>query len=78
MVESQFVNLLWRRCHKEVLHEVIIFLWHESGTVVKSHGVCDRRYIPYIGMVTIIMNDYPYAKYALISILGLFVVTSKD
>lgn len=35
-------------------------------------------YIPYIGMVTIIMNDYPYAKYALISILGLFVITSKD
>mmetsp|Transcript_10952 Transcript_10952/g.32823 ORF Transcript_10952/g.32823 Transcript_10952/m.32823 type:complete len:184 (+) Transcript_10952:492-1043(+) len=35
-------------------------------------------YLPYVGMVTILMNDYPYAKYALISILALFVVTSKD
>ncbi|KAK9807624.1 hypothetical protein WJX72_004588 [[Myrmecia] bisecta] len=35
-------------------------------------------YLPYVGQVTIIMNDYPMVKYALIGILGLFVLTSKE
>lgn len=37
-----------------------------------------RRYLPHIGRVTIIMNDYPMFKYALIAVLGLFVLTSKE
>ena len=37
-----------------------------------------RRYLPLIGQATIIMNDYPYVKYLLIGILGIFVITSKD
>jgi hypothetical protein len=36
------------------------------------------RYLPYVGMVTIIMNDYPYLKYALIGLLGIFVLTSRE
>lgn len=36
------------------------------------------RYLPHAGIATIIMNDYPIAKYALIGMLGLFVLTSKD
>eukprot|EP00951_Prasinocladus_malaysianus_P015828 scaffold122120_cov35-Prasinocladus_malaysianus.AAC.2 len=35
-------------------------------------------YLPYVGMVTIVMNDYPYVKYLLIGVLGLLVVTSKE
>lgn len=35
-------------------------------------------FLPAIGRVTIIMNDYPAVKYALIGMLGLFVVTSKE
>ncbi|CAL8471443.1 g10985 [Coccomyxa elongata] len=35
-------------------------------------------YLPYIGQATIIMNDYPYVKYLLIGILGIFVITSKE
>mmetsp|Transcript_22367 Transcript_22367/g.53457 ORF Transcript_22367/g.53457 Transcript_22367/m.53457 type:complete len:187 (+) Transcript_22367:126-686(+) len=35
-------------------------------------------YLPYVGMVTILMNDYPYIKYLLIGVLGLLVVTSKE
>jgi signal peptidase len=31
-----------------------------------------------VGMVTIVMNDYPYLKYALIGVLGLLVLTNKD
>jgi len=29
-------------------------------------------------MVTIIMNDYPTLKYALIGVLGLLVITNKE
>ena len=36
------------------------------------------RFLPYVGQVTIIMNDYPYLKYALIGVLALFVITSKE
>ena len=43
-------------------------------------GVCvhARRYLPYVGMVTIVMNDHPWVKYLLIGVLGLFVITGKD
>jgi len=35
-------------------------------------------FLPKVGMVTIIMNDYPIVKYVLIGVLGLLVVTSKE
>ena len=35
-------------------------------------------FLPYVGMVTIVMNDYPFLKVGLILLLGLLVVTSKD
>lgn len=35
-------------------------------------------FLPYVGQVTIIMNDYPYVKYALIGVLAIFVLTSKE
>ena len=31
-----------------------------------------------MGQVTLIMNDYPKVKYALIGLLGLVLFTSKD
>jgi hypothetical protein len=31
-----------------------------------------------MGMVTIIMNDYPMLKYGLIGVLALLVITSKE
>eukprot|EP00275_Glaucocystis_incrassata_P001650 EC123580.1.p1 GENE.EC123580.1~~EC123580.1.p1 ORF type:complete len:181 (+),score=22.14 EC123580.1:87-629(+) len=37
-----------------------------------------KGFIPYLGMVTIIMNDYPYVKYVVIGLLGLLVLTSKE
>ena len=42
--------------------------------------ICARahRYLPYIGMVTIIMNDYPIVKYILVGLMGLFVLTTKE
>ncbi|WPT16783.1 Signal peptidase complex catalytic subunit SEC11C [Picochlorum sp. SENEW3] len=35
-------------------------------------------FLPYVGRATIIMNDYPIVKYALIAILGVVVMTSKE
>lgn len=37
-----------------------------------------RRYLPYVGMVTILMNDYPYLKFLLIAVLGLFVLSNRE
>jgi signal peptidase len=37
-----------------------------------------KGFLPYVGMVTIIMNDYPYLKFALIGILGLFVLSNRE
>ncbi len=34
--------------------------------------------LPYMGMITIIMNDYPFVKYILIAVLAIMVLTSKD
>ena len=36
------------------------------------------RFLPYVGQVTIIMNDYPALKYALIGVLAVFVILSKE
>ncbi|PNH02439.1 Signal peptidase complex catalytic subunit SEC11C [Tetrabaena socialis] len=35
-------------------------------------------FLPKLGMVTIVLNDYPYLKYALISVLGLLLLTNKE
>lgn len=35
-------------------------------------------YLPFLGMITIIMNDYPLVKALLIGTLGLVVLTSKE
>lgn len=37
-----------------------------------------RRLLPHVGIVTILMNDYPALKYALIGMLGLLVMTNKE
>ena len=37
-----------------------------------------RGALPYVGMVTIILNDYPALKWVLVGIMGLFVLTNKD
>ncbi|KAK8393391.1 hypothetical protein O3P69_013409 [Scylla paramamosain] len=37
-----------------------------------------RGYVPFIGIVTIIMNDYPKFKYAVLAGLGLFVLVHRE
>uniref|UniRef100_A0A8C8HQ99 Signal peptidase complex catalytic subunit SEC11 n=1 Tax=Oncorhynchus tshawytscha TaxID=74940 RepID=A0A8C8HQ99_ONCTS len=35
-------------------------------------------FVPYIGIVTILMNDYPKFKYAVLFLLGLFVLVHRE
>jgi signal peptidase len=37
-----------------------------------------RAALPYVGMVTIMLNDYPKFKYLLVGLMGLFVLTNKE
>jgi len=37
-----------------------------------------RGYVPYLGMVTIIMNDYPQVKIAVLFLLALFVLINRE
>lgn len=46
-------------------------MWLQPSDVVGRA----RAFIPHIGIVTILMNDYPAAKYALLGVLGLFVLS---
>ena len=50
----------------------------DTSCGLAAPSCCPCRYLPHIGRVTIIMNDYPMFKYALIAILGVFVLTSKE
>ncbi|CAO3639898.1 unnamed protein product [Cunninghamella blakesleeana] len=49
-------------------------MWiHEDHIVGKVRG-----FVPYVGMVTIIMNDYPSVKYVVLGILGLFALIQRE
>uniref|UniRef100_A0A914C9F9 Signal peptidase complex catalytic subunit SEC11 n=2 Tax=Acrobeloides nanus TaxID=290746 RepID=A0A914C9F9_9BILA len=37
-----------------------------------------KGFVPYVGMVTILMNDYPKLKYTVLGLLGLFVLVHRD
>ena len=50
-------------------------LWLQNKHIIGR--VTNGVYFPYLGMVTILMNDYPMLKYAMIGCLGLFVITTK-
>ena len=49
-------------------------LWINSKHIVGRA----RAFIPQIGILTIIMNDVPWVKYALIGVLGLMVLFNKE
>ncbi|XP_036700041.1 signal peptidase complex catalytic subunit SEC11A isoform X1 [Balaenoptera ricei] len=49
-----------------------------SGTVELRNCVPIKKFVPYIGIVTILMNDYPKFKYAVLFLLGLFVLVHRE
>ncbi|CAO3600657.1 unnamed protein product [Absidia cylindrospora] len=49
-------------------------MWiHQEHIVGKVRG-----FVPYVGMVTIMMNDYPILKYVLLGVLGLFALVQRE
>ncbi|GIL56316.1 hypothetical protein Vafri_11692, partial [Volvox africanus] len=55
-------------------------LYNEGQEWLHQHHIMGRAvgFLPKVGMVTIIMNDYPALKFLLIGALGLLVLTTKD
>lgn len=49
-------------------------LWLERSDIVGRA----RGFVPYIGMITILMNDYPKLKYVVLGFLGIFVLVHRD
>jgi len=49
-------------------------LWLEKKDVVGRA----KGYVPYVGIVTILMNDYPKFKYLTLAVLGVFVLIHRD
>lgn len=49
-------------------------LWLEKKDIVGRA----RGFVPYVGIVTILMNDYPKFKYAVLGLLGLFVLVHRE
>ncbi|XP_002740539.1 signal peptidase complex catalytic subunit SEC11A [Saccoglossus kowalevskii] len=49
-------------------------LWLQRKDVVGRA----RGFVPYVGMVTILMNDYPKFKYLILACLGLFVLIHRE
>ncbi|KAJ3416172.1 Signal peptidase complex catalytic subunit S11C [Chytridiales sp. JEL 0842] len=49
-------------------------MWVKNSDVVgRVQGI-----LPYVGMVTIILNDYPQLKFVMLAVMGLFVLFSKE
>lgn len=37
-----------------------------------------RGYLPFVGILTILLNDYPWLKWSILGLMGIMVLTSKD
>eukprot|EP00455_Lapot_gusevi_P000625 TRINITY_DN1028_c0_g1_i1.p1 TRINITY_DN1028_c0_g1~~TRINITY_DN1028_c0_g1_i1.p1 ORF type:complete len:207 (-),score=58.59 TRINITY_DN1028_c0_g1_i1:47-601(-) len=55
-------------------------LYNKNQLWLKKEDLLGRAkgFLPYVGMVTILLNDYPYMKYALVGLMGLFVLTTRE
>ena len=55
-------------------------LYNAGQMWIGSEDIIGRVYghLPYLGMVTIIMNDYPQAKVLLLAFLGLTALFDKE
>ncbi|XP_047374000.1 signal peptidase complex catalytic subunit SEC11A-like [Sciurus carolinensis] len=59
--------------------EIVIFRieGREIPIVHRVLKIHEKGFAPYIGIVTILMNDYPKFKYAIFFLLGLFVLVHR-
>ncbi|ORZ03358.1 signal peptidase I [Syncephalastrum racemosum] len=52
---------------------------HRQMWIHKEHVLGKvRGFVPYVGMLTILMNDYPWLKFALLGVIGLFVLVHRE
>lgn len=40
--------------------------------------LCSPRYLPYVGYVTLVMNDFPMVKYVVLALLGLSMLLERE
>ena len=55
-------------------------LYNQGQDWIQKKDIVGRvmAHVPYVGMMTILMNDYPQLKYVLIGVLGLFALVSRE
>ena len=55
-------------------------LYNPGQKWLKQKHVMGRAvgFLPYVGMVTIVMNDYPWLKYSVIGLLGILCLLGLD
>jgi signal peptidase len=58
-------------------------IWlHKKDLMGKIEGLIFilviKSYLPYMGMVTIILNDYPLLKWTLLAFMSIMVLFAKD
>ncbi|KAI9144055.1 hypothetical protein BKA69DRAFT_1057968 [Paraphysoderma sedebokerense] len=55
-------------------------LYNPGQKWIKPKDIVGRvkGYVPSVGYVTIVMNDFPQVKYAVLGILGLFVLVNRE
>lgn len=50
----------------------------DTNAFFNDDVVTRNRYMPYVGYVTIALNDYPKLKYLLLGIMGLSLLFQKE
>ena len=55
-------------------------LYNEGQLWLEDKEVIGRTvgFLPYVGMVTIVMNDYPIVKWVTVGLMGFFVLCTKE
>jgi len=46
--------------------------------MAKINYLINLRYLPYLGFVTILLNDYPTLKWSVIGLMVIMVIVAKD
>lgn len=50
----------------------------KGNLLFESSYLNSCRNVPYLGLITIIMNDYPQVKFLILAVLGTFVLINRD
>ncbi|KAM5293163.1 signal peptidase complex catalytic subunit SEC11A isoform 2 [Mus musculus] len=89
MLSLDFLDDVRRMNKRQLYYQVLNFgmivssalmIWKGLMVITGSESpiVVVLRFVPYIGIVTILMNDYPKFKYAVLFLLGLFVLVHRE